>query len=160
MSLTQSAPVVFIQYLAGLAIIDGIHSYDPGYQDLPVKLKWPNDIYALDPNAVPGTDGRSGYVKIGGILVNSSYAGGDYTLVAGIGMNVSNAAPTTSLNALVQAHNTKAANRGKAALTPFTMEKLLPRILTCFESLYAHFRRNGWSRELEDKYYRYTATRS
>jgi biotin--protein ligase len=44
MSLTSKAPVVFLQYLAALAIVEGIHNYDSGFQDLPIKLKWPNDI--------------------------------------------------------------------------------------------------------------------
>ena len=44
MELSNTAPVVFIQYLAAIAIAEGIQSYDRGYQDVPVKLKWPNDI--------------------------------------------------------------------------------------------------------------------
>jgi biotin--protein ligase len=44
MELSNSAPVVFIQYLAAIAIVEGIQSYDRGYKDFPVKLKWPNDI--------------------------------------------------------------------------------------------------------------------
>ena len=44
MSITAKAPVVFLQYLAALAIVEGIQSYDPEYQTLPIKLKWPNDI--------------------------------------------------------------------------------------------------------------------
>jgi biotin---protein ligase len=43
-ALSNSAPVVFVQYLAALAIVEGIKSYDHGYADMPVKLKWPNDI--------------------------------------------------------------------------------------------------------------------
>lgn len=42
--LTSKAPIVFLQYLAALAIVEGIKTYDKGYQDVPVKLKWPNDI--------------------------------------------------------------------------------------------------------------------
>lgn len=38
------APIVFIQYLTAMAIVEGIKSYDYGYKDLPIKLKWPNDI--------------------------------------------------------------------------------------------------------------------
>ena len=38
------APVVFVQYIASLAIVEGIKSYDIGYRNLPIKLKWPNDI--------------------------------------------------------------------------------------------------------------------
>jgi biotin--protein ligase len=139
MVLTQSAPVVFVQYLAALAIVRGVQSYAPGYASLPVKLKWPNDIYALDPKG----NGKD-YVKIGGILVNSSYAGSDYTLVVGIGLNVANAAPTTGLNVLAAAKN----------LEPFQAEKLLARILTSFESIYNTFCREGWSRDLEDEYYK------
>ena len=38
------APVVFVQYLTSLAIVEGIKSYGMGYSSLPIKLKWPNDI--------------------------------------------------------------------------------------------------------------------
>jgi biotin--protein ligase len=139
MQLTQTAPVVFVQYLAAIAIVRGVQTYAPGYAKLPVKLKWPNDIYALDPKG----DGKA-YIKIGGILVNSSYAGSDYTLVTGIGLNVANAAPTTGLNALAEAKG----------LEPFQQEKLLARILTCFESIYNSFCQGGWSIDLEAEYYR------
>lgn len=44
MILSNTAPVVFIQYLAAIATVEAIHSYDRGYEELPVKLKWPNDI--------------------------------------------------------------------------------------------------------------------
>jgi biotin--protein ligase len=44
MHLSNTAPVVFVQYLAAIAIIEGIKSYDHGYSNVPVKLKWPNDI--------------------------------------------------------------------------------------------------------------------
>ncbi|KAE8144091.1 biotin-protein ligase, partial [Aspergillus avenaceus] len=40
----QSAPVVFIQYLAAMAVAQGIKSYDKGFEEMPVKLKWPNDV--------------------------------------------------------------------------------------------------------------------
>lgn len=142
MEITQKAPVVFVQYLAALAIVRGIQTYGPGYSSLPVKLKWPNDIYAAD----PASPDKNAYVKIGGILVNSSYSGSDYNLVVGIGLNLANAAPTTSLNALA------AASRHK--LEPFQPEKLLARILTTFESIYNKFCYEGWNRALEDEYYK------
>ena len=43
-SLISHAPVVFLQYLAALAIVEGVKTYDSGYKDMPIKLKWPNDI--------------------------------------------------------------------------------------------------------------------
>ncbi|KAJ9649582.1 biotin holocarboxylase synthetase [Coniosporium tulheliwenetii] len=129
LALTRSAPVVFLQYLAALAIVEGIQSYEPGYAKLPVKLKWPNDIYALDPAAEDE----------GGIKEEERGEG-----LFGIGINVANAAPTTSLDALAT----------KAGLRRFQMEKLLARILVSFESIYNKFCRSGWNRELEEIYYR------
>lgn len=144
LSLSSTAPVVFIQYLAALAIVAGIRSYDKGYSSLPVALKWPNDIYALDPGAdAAGKKGRERYVKIGGILVNSSYAGGDYTIVCGCGINVSNAAPTTSLNALARAQG----------LPPFVSERLLASILVQFETLHRRFLSAGFGDKMLADYY-------
>jgi biotin---protein ligase len=92
----------------------------------------------------PSKPGKKEYVKIGGILVNSSYSSGNYDLVVGIGVNTTNAAPTTSLNAILP-----------AGLTPFTLEKLLARILTSFETIYKSFCRTGFDRKLEKLYYKH-----
>lgn len=140
-ALSQSAPVIFIQYLAALAIVQGIQDYAPGYDKIPVKLKWPNDIYAQ----LPGSSNNP-VVKIGGILVNSSYSGTSYDVVCGIGLNLSNALPTTSLNQLAAAQT--------PPLKPFTQEKLLASILAAFESLYTTFCTTGFSRDMEEQYYR------
>ncbi len=35
---------VFLQYATGLAVIEGIKSI-PGYANVPLYLKWPNDVY-------------------------------------------------------------------------------------------------------------------
>lgn len=43
----QSSPIVFVQYLAAMAVVKGIKNYDQGYDKLPVKMKWPNDICKL-----------------------------------------------------------------------------------------------------------------
>ncbi|KFZ08402.1 hypothetical protein V501_05987 [Pseudogymnoascus sp. VKM F-4519 (FW-2642)] len=139
LELSAKAPVIFVQYLAAIAIAEGIKTYGKGYEDIPVKLKWPNDIYALGPTK----PGNKEYVKIGGILVNSSYSSGNYNLVVGIGINTTNAAPTTSLNALRPQH-----------LPEFTIEKLLARILTKFEDIYIQFCRSGFDKKLEETYYK------
>lgn len=148
MALMQAAPVVFVQYLAAIAIVNGIKSYEGNlYKDMPVKLKWPNDIYALDPVKAKdnGGDRHENYTKIGGILVNSHYNTKEYIAVCGIGINTSNAAPTTSLNQLVQFLPREVA--------PFTLEKLLARILTTFDSLYSRFLETGFDEEIEKMYY-------
>lgn len=140
-ALSQSAPVIFVQYLAALAIVQGIQGYAPGYEKIPVKLKWPNDIYAQLPGSA-----NNPVVKIGGILVNSSYSGSSYDVVCGIGLNLSNALPTTSLNQLAAGQN--------PPLKPFAQEKLLASILATFESLYTDFCTKGFSRNMEEQYYR------
>jgi hypothetical protein len=93
-------------------------------QDLPVHLKWPNDIYV---RLGPGPDGLR---KIGGVLVNSSYQSGTFFLVIGVGINVANPRPTTSLNELIQQHN---ATKGQPRLEELTLEEVLADILTTFE---------------------------
>lgn len=45
----QTAPIVFIQYLAAMAVVKGIKSYDKGYAELPIKMKWPNDVCKSSP---------------------------------------------------------------------------------------------------------------
>lgn len=152
--LSTKAPVIFLQYLAAIATAEGITSYGKGYQDVPVKLKWPNDIcksYGKHLRLVliildgldPTKPGKNEYVKIGGILVNSSYSSGNYNLVVGIGINVANPAPTTSLNLLRPQH-----------LPPFTVEGLLARILTKFEDIYIKFCQTGFDKKLEELYYK------
>lgn len=74
--------------------------------------------------------------------MNSSYSSGSYDLVVGIGLNTANAAPTTSLNSLLSSN-----------LPPFTLEKLLARILTKFETIYTNFCRTGFDKNLEKLYY-------
>ena len=66
-----------MQYLFGLAVVEAVRGR-AGYEGVAVRLKWPNDIYGD-----VGSKGKSVMKKIGGILVNSSYAGEDFTLVVG-----------------------------------------------------------------------------
>jgi biotin--protein ligase len=68
--------------------------------------------------------------------------------VVGIGLNTANAAPTTSLNALLS-------TPAFSSLTPFTLEKLLARVLTKFETIYKRFLRTGFDRKLEETYYQH-----
>lgn len=159
--LAASRPVVFVQYLAAVAVVEAIQSLGAGYEALPVKLKWPNDICpshpppplkgrmhadrrdadALDPTKPAAA---KQYVKIGGILSQCGYADGAYQVVLGIGINATNPRPTTSLVDLVPA--------GVAAPR---LEALLARILTRLEAAYAQFVRGGFSADLERRYYRH-----
>jgi len=165
------APVVLVQYLAALAIVAGIKGYERGWEGVEVRIKWPNDVYILDPSSVgPGAaKSRNGngtarndyttahnstngekrkdegtYTKLSGILVNSSYQSGAYTLVVGIGLNLLNPQPTLSLAQIAAYHN----------LAPPTQEKLLASILTHFEELYTRFCRTGFDKQFEGLYYK------
>lgn len=40
----MTRPIVFVQYIAAIAVAEAIRTYGEGYEDVPVKLKWPNDI--------------------------------------------------------------------------------------------------------------------
>jgi biotin---protein ligase len=163
MALMSSAPVIFVQYLAAMAVVQGVQTYDSSdrtsnhsrrsrYADLPIKLKWPNDIYALSPGRSDTTN-PDAYTKVGGILVNSHYNAESYIAVCGIGLNVSNTAPTTSLNALLDA-SSAITNKNNQPLPPFTLERLLARILVCFETLYTRFLDTGFDTYFEDLYYK------
>ncbi|KAL8347278.1 hypothetical protein RB601_003213 [Gaeumannomyces tritici] len=140
--LVASRPIVFIQYVASIALIEAIQSYGQGYSDMPVRLKWPNDIYCRDPTQ-PADPPQ--WVKIGGMLANCSYASGNYQVVLGIGINTSNPRPTTSLDALAEA----------AKRPPFQIEQLLARILTRIEALYNEFISRGFTDDLEERYYKH-----
>lgn len=79
---SHASKIVFVQYLFGLAVVEAIRS-EPGFDQVGkrIRLKWPNDIYA-DMGVERGEEAR--WQKIGGILVNSSYAGSDFNLVIGM----------------------------------------------------------------------------
>lgn len=78
---SMSSKIVFIQYLMALAVCEAVD--DDGR--LGVKVKWPNDIYA-ECEGVGGTEvgsGRKGRAKLGGILVNTNFVGGQWRIVIG-----------------------------------------------------------------------------
>lgn len=102
-----------------------------------------HDLDALDPAHPPH---KKVYTKIGGILVNSHYNASTFYSVVGVGINTTNALPTTSLNALLPPL--------KKNLEPFSPERLLANILTTFEEMYTRFRRTGFDKTFEEIYYK------
>ena len=67
---------MFVQYLFGLAVVRACRDERAlgGVRGADVRLKWPNDIY-LDVDGVRK--------KIGGILVNTSFTGGQVEVIIG-----------------------------------------------------------------------------
>uniref|UniRef100_M4BHC2 BPL/LPL catalytic domain-containing protein n=1 Tax=Hyaloperonospora arabidopsidis (strain Emoy2) TaxID=559515 RepID=M4BHC2_HYAAE len=81
----------FVQYLVSLAVIKAVETVHTeaagsgsGVGAGAVRIKWPNDIYAHQ-------------VKIGGILCQSEYCNGKFSVTTGVGINISNRSPTTCL---------------------------------------------------------------
>lgn len=121
--------LVFVQYLAGLAIVNACRNRRVlGSHGARVKLKWPNDVYA----ELPGSDMKK---KVGGILVNTSFSGGNVDVVVGFGINVSTPAPVTSLSHLSPPGQQLGA------------ETLLALVLIEFERLWVTFNqgRGSWA---------------
>ncbi|KAJ1673683.1 biotin holocarboxylase synthetase, partial [Spiromyces aspiralis] len=143
--MSPKAPIVFVQYIMGLAVVEAVRSR-PGYEDIPLRLKWPNDIYAdasllaaessaitdrIDTSSSP----LGSFVKIGGVLVTSSFENNQFTLLIGTGVNTNNAMPTTSINQLITAYSKQ---HGRY-LEPISMEDMLASILQSFENFYRRF---------------------
>lgn len=64
-----------MQYLAAIAIVEAVRT-KPGYELLPLHIKWPNDIYAVDP--------ASGKLnKVGGILASTVYTKDSCNVIVG-----------------------------------------------------------------------------
>ncbi|TKY89971.1 hypothetical protein EX895_001269 [Sporisorium graminicola] len=172
---SMASKTVFLQYLSGLAVVEGIR-IALGDSDAAkavadkVRIKWPNDIYAeippVDPNSASARAktatfelGGKRFAKLGGILVNSQFSGGnDFVLISGCGVNCLNSRPTTSVSDLIAIHNeaVKAGNADAAptALLPsITQEKLAGAILSTFDSIWKVFLQNeGDFRPFVDKY--------
>ncbi|XP_026477706.1 biotin--protein ligase-like [Ctenocephalides felis] len=85
--LGQRAPVV--QHLVATAVVSAVLS-QPGYEDLDIGLKWPNDIYA------------HGAVKIGGLVVTSTLDSDITVCNVGCGVNLDNSDPTTCINDVIK----------------------------------------------------------
>jgi biotin--protein ligase len=143
---------------------------------LPLRVKWPNDIYcswdgplgggggagssssaAPDPSPSPSLQaipdprdptGLPPVVKIGGALIHTTFSGGGkFSVLTGVGLNVSNRAPTTCLDALLERAlpsagqqgglEAAAARGGVAVRREVLLAHVLARLDACFASLEA-----------------------
>jgi len=72
--------LVFIQYLFTLAVVEASREKNVlGKWGERLRVKWPNDIYAL-----VGEEKR----KVGGVLVNTNFSGGNVDVIIGEGFLV------------------------------------------------------------------------
>nr|XP_006126053.1 biotin--protein ligase isoform X2 [Pelodiscus sinensis]XP_006126054.1 biotin--protein ligase isoform X2 [Pelodiscus sinensis]XP_025041875.1 biotin--protein ligase isoform X2 [Pelodiscus sinensis]XP_025041876.1 biotin--protein ligase isoform X2 [Pelodiscus sinensis] len=118
--------IPFIQHLVSLAVVESVRSI-PGYQDIDLRVKWPNDIYYSD------------HMKLGGVLVNSTLMGNTFHILIGCGFNVNNSSPTICINDLIMEYNKKSMTK----LRPLTTDYLIARSVTVLERLIDMFQEKG-----------------
>ncbi|XP_023260538.1 biotin--protein ligase isoform X1 [Seriola lalandi dorsalis] len=118
--------IPFVQHLAALAVVEAVRTL-PGYQDIDLKVKWPNDIY------------YSNLMKLGGVLVTSTVIGTTFHLLIGCGFNVTNSNPTVCINDLIQQHN----KQHTCSLQPLSCAQLIARTVSCLELLINSFQQGG-----------------
>ena len=83
------------------------------------------------------------WAKISGALINSQFLNGQFYLVWGGGINVSNSAPTTSLNLVLAKLNEIRAKMGRPPLPAFEHEALLAKLVFTMGQFYSVFERLG-----------------
>lgn len=161
--------IVFVQYISMLAYCKAINSYHDGFEDIPVRIKWPNDLYALSPkyyasrkmkllgtgfnhNLVSLKVIEPAYVKISGLLVNTQFINNKYTLLLGCGLNVNIDGPTTSLNTWVDILNEEREAANLSLLPHVEIEILQARYMNELENLLSQFVDYGSNFILPDYY--------
>ncbi|XP_016076105.1 PREDICTED: biotin--protein ligase [Miniopterus natalensis] len=131
--------IPFVQHLMSLAVVEAVRSI-PGYQDINLRVKWPNDIYYSD------------LVKLGGVLVNSTLMGETFYILIGCGFNVTNSNPTICINDLITEYN----KEHGVELEPLRSDHLIARTVTVLENLIDTFQNEGPNGVLP-LYYKYWA---
>ena len=100
-----------LQHLVSLAVVDSVNSMGNGYENLDLRLKWPNDIYAGQ------------HCKIGGVVVYTSIIGSRIHVNVGCGVNLSNDEPTKSINQVAKENH----------LPPISRESFLSQVFNKLE---------------------------
>uniref|UniRef100_A0A3B3HVL4 Holocarboxylase synthetase n=1 Tax=Oryzias latipes TaxID=8090 RepID=A0A3B3HVL4_ORYLA len=118
--------IPFLQHLAALAVVEAVCTL-PGYQDIDLRVKWPNDIY------------YSNLLKLGGVLVTSTVLGSTFYVLIGCGINVTNSNPTVCINDLIQQYN----RQNGCSLEPLSCSLLIARTVNCLETLIGRFQQEG-----------------
>nr|XP_046265949.1 biotin--protein ligase isoform X2 [Scatophagus argus] len=118
--------IPFMQHLAALAVVEAVRTL-PGYQDIDLRVKWPNDIY------------YSNLMKLGGVLVTSTVIGSTFHLLIGCGFNVTNSNPTVCINDLIQQYNIQ----HNCNLEPLSCAQLIARTVSYLEALINSFQQGG-----------------
>nr|XP_002732728.1 PREDICTED: biotin--protein ligase-like [Saccoglossus kowalevskii] len=116
----------YLQHIASLAVVEAVCNL-PGYEGIDLRLKWPNDIYY-------GSE-----MKLGGVIVNSTYYSTEFRVVIGCGFNVNNSDPTICINDIIEQYNR---DQG-TTLKKISIEQLIARTVSNIESINQEFMDNG-----------------
>lgn len=123
--------LTFLQYVAALAAADAVAA-EPAWKGADIQIKWPNDVYA------------SG-AKIGGVLCEAALRDGEFHVTVGVGVNVTNARPTTCLRDAVEQAGGDATREGMREL-------FVARFLTAFEKVFEEFSMRGFEGRIKERY--------
>ncbi|XP_071722192.1 biotin--protein ligase 2-like [Rutidosis leptorrhynchoides] len=125
--------VPLVQYVVCLAVTEALKdlALKNGFPFLDVRIKWPNDLYL---------DG----LKVGGILCTSTYSSKKFNVSVGVGLNVDNDKPATSLNAAL---------RKLTFGYQLRREDITSAFFNKFEHLFNIFENKGFQ-ALEELYYK------
>ncbi|CAJ1064466.1 biotin--protein ligase isoform X1 [Xyrichtys novacula] len=118
--------IPFLQHLVALAVVEAVRTL-PGYEDIDLRVKWPNDIY------------YSSVMKLGGVLVTSTMMGSTFHLLVGCGFNVTNSNPTVCINDLIHRYNVE----NGCSLQPLSCPQLIARTVSYLENLINSFQKGG-----------------
>ena len=120
--------------LVCLAVVDSVNSMGNGYENLDLRLKWPNDIYA----------GQQ--CKIGGVLIYTPTIGTSVQANIGVGVNLSNEEPTKCINQMAK----------EKGLNPISREIFLSQLFNKLEFYLDAIEKNfELNKEIFDKYHKY-----
>ncbi|KAL4232937.1 hypothetical protein ACF0H5_007625 [Mactra antiquata] len=118
--------VSYLQHITSLAVVHSVCKL-PGYEDIDLRLKWPNDIYY----------GKQ--MKLGGVIVKSTFMDGMVHALIGCGFNVDNSNPTICINDVIQLCNRQEGGNIK----PCSTLQLIARTVSNIESLIDEFQQHG-----------------
>ncbi|XP_029053815.2 biotin--protein ligase isoform X3 [Osmia bicornis bicornis] len=108
--------ISILQHLVSVAVVSAIKSL-PEYEEIDLRLKWPNDIYV-------GND-----IKIGGMLISTHVMSSLHICNVGVGVNLFNEKPTCCINDIVNMFNEKY----KKKLKPISYELYFAIVFNAME---------------------------
>lgn len=168
---TKTLFLISFQYFASVIVLKLILSYGCkyfeelcGYEDLPIRIKWPNDIIVLSHdffNTLEYKDVEKKFSfpdpiliqKVSGSLIETKISNEHYMLIWGFGINVSNKNPSVSLNQLVIKLNDLRSLKGLKPLKLIENEILMSKIMQALHFYYNDFLKFGFD-SISSYYYK------